>query len=60
MKKFEYSARIFMSNNWLKLHGYALIRSSGRRKHKTHYELVNLPFPDLVRKKKRFKKDLRS
>lgn len=55
MKKFEYSARLFFSNNWLKLHGYALIRSSGRRKHETHFELVNLPFPDLVRKRKRFK-----
>lgn len=55
MKKFEYSARIFESNNWLKLHGYAMIRRPGRRK-KSHKEHVNLPFPDLIRKKKRFKK----
>ena len=43
------------SNNWLKLHGYAMIRFLGRRKHQTHFELVNLPFPELGRKKKRFK-----
>ena len=47
------------TNNWLKLHGYAMIRRPGRRK-MTHFEHVNLPFPDLIRKKKRFKKDLRS
>ena len=33
MKKFEYSARLFFSNNWLKLHGYALIRSSDFNPH---------------------------
>ena len=48
------------TNNWLKLHGYAMIRHCGARRHPTHFRLVNLPFPELVRKKKRFKKDLRS
>ena len=59
MKRSRYELECFQlpySNNWLKLHRYAMIRISGRRKHKTHFELVNLPFPELVRKKKRFKK----
>lgn len=48
------SCQIPYSNNFLKLHGYAMIRRPGRRK-MTHFEHVNLPFPELIRKKKRFK-----
>ena len=62
MKRSRYELERFQlpySNNWLKLHGYAMIRLSGVRRRPTHFKLVNLPFPDLVRKKKRFKKGLR-
>lgn len=58
MKRSRYELERFQlpySNNWLKLHRYAMIRISGVRRRPTHFELVNLPFPDLVRKKKRFK-----
>lgn len=33
------------SNNWLRLHGYAMVRFCGKRKRMSHSERVNLPFP---------------
>lgn len=58
--KYDISASIFCSNNWLKLHGYAMRRFSGKRKHLSHRECVKLPFQNLARKKKRFRKKMNS
>lgn len=57
---FEADMYIFLeaSNNYRKLHGYAMSRSSGKRKGMSVRERISLPFPDAywLRKGRRVKR----
>ena len=45
--KSRFEADSLYSNNYLRLHGYAMIRRSGKCKHMSLKEKLSVPFPDL-------------
>lgn len=51
--KSRFEADSFYSNNWLRLHGYAMARFCGKRKCMSVTEAAMLPFPDFQSKFRR-------
>lgn len=44
--KSRFEANSSYSNNWLRLHGYAMGRLGGKRKHISIADYARLPFPE--------------
>lgn len=57
--KSRFDADSLYSNNYLKLHGYAMCRRSGKRKKESLREKMSVPFPEkyILRRAGRVKKE---
>lgn len=44
--KSRFEANSLYSNNWLRLHGYAMGRLGGKRKHMSIADYARFPFPE--------------
>lgn len=46
--KSRFEADSLYSNNYLRMHGYAMARFGGKRKHMSLREKLSVPFPDPI------------
>lgn len=55
--KSRFELLFYPSNNWLRLHGYAMRRCKGNRKRASIREMIDFPFPETfwLRKSRRVK-----
>ena len=44
--KSRFDSEFFQSNNWLRMHKYAMARFKGKKKHCSYASYARLPFPD--------------